>query len=124
MRVPRVRFTVRRMMVLVAIVALSIGSGTEGYRLWRQRKFCLEQAAMSAPMEVHYARLVMMLSDDPSEAKSPLVNAVIPRGAVPFKWSGGIRRVHFPWDNPEPADSRTVQVLIAKCSRAAIYYGD
>jgi hypothetical protein len=32
--------------------------------------------------------------------------------------------VHFPMDDPEPADSRTVQVLIAKCSRAATYYGD
>jgi hypothetical protein len=75
MGVARVRFTVRRMMVLVAIAALSIGSGTEGYRLWHKRQFCLEQAATSDRLEVLYAHLAMMLSDDPSQAKSPTADA-------------------------------------------------
>jgi hypothetical protein len=75
MGVARLRFSVMRMMVLVAIAALSIGSGTEGFKLWHKRQFCLEQAATSDRLEVHYAHLAMMLSDDPSQAKNPTLDA-------------------------------------------------
>ena len=44
MRMPRVRFTVRRMMVGVAVVAIGMGIGVEADRLLRIREDCLATA--------------------------------------------------------------------------------
>ena len=40
MRLPRVRFTVRRMMVAVPVVALTIAA----IQMWQRRSFCRDQA--------------------------------------------------------------------------------
>ena len=44
MRLPRVRFSIRRIMVVVVIVALAFGT----FRLWTVRKLYLEKAAQHA----------------------------------------------------------------------------
>ena len=52
MRMPRVRFTVRRMMLAVAIIAITLGVGIEACRLKRFREECLLKANYHAGLEV------------------------------------------------------------------------
>ncbi len=52
MKVPRVRFTVRRMMVVVAVVALAFGI----FRLWALRELYLEKAANHAGFRAYMLR--------------------------------------------------------------------
>ena len=52
MRLPRVRFTVRRMLTVVAIVALGFGM----IRLWATRQLYLEKAAEHAGFRAHVLR--------------------------------------------------------------------
>jgi hypothetical protein len=47
MRLPHIRFTVRRMMIAVAVMALMFGAA----RLWQRRDFCLRRAALHARWE-------------------------------------------------------------------------
>ena len=47
MRLPRVRFTVRRMMVAVAVLALPLGAE----RTWRRCSYCRERAGHHANQE-------------------------------------------------------------------------
>jgi hypothetical protein len=53
MRLPRVMFTVRRMMVVVAIVAL----GIEAERIWRRSIYCARVATLNAREEATRLRL-------------------------------------------------------------------
>ena len=56
MRSIRLRFTMRRMMVAVAIVALTIGGGIEAVRLRRLRSSHLDDAAYHSRREAEEAR--------------------------------------------------------------------
>jgi hypothetical protein len=58
MKLPRVRFTVRRMMIAVAIVAFLIGGGIEAARFKRLREFHLYDAAYHARREAEELRNV------------------------------------------------------------------
>jgi hypothetical protein len=44
MRLPRLRFTVRRLMVVVAIAGLVMGGGIWGYRMWRLSEYYAAEA--------------------------------------------------------------------------------
>src|SRR5437763_17095154 len=55
-RVPRVRFTVRRMMVGVALAGFVLGLAVEIPRLWRRWLFCQERAELFAQCAM-YSRL-------------------------------------------------------------------
>jgi hypothetical protein len=57
MKLPRPRFTVRRLMVAVAIVA----SGFWAERMWRQRQDYLDRAIREGVGEKHYAYLARVL---------------------------------------------------------------
>jgi hypothetical protein len=54
MRVPRVQFTVRRMMFAVAVVAILLFTLVAGTRMHRKRAFCLRQAAVAALTEANW----------------------------------------------------------------------
>ena len=58
MRMPRVRFTVRRMMIAVAIVAFLVGGGIEAARFKRLRASHLDDAAYHARREAEELRNV------------------------------------------------------------------
>ncbi len=54
MRWPRLRFTVRRMMIVVAVLALILGGSLESIRLRRYRDECLKRAGTHARWEQSY----------------------------------------------------------------------
>jgi tetratricopeptide (TPR) repeat protein len=57
MRLPRVRFTVRRMIALVAVIALVLGVSIGAFRLNRQRDIYLKLASEHEQLEVLYRNL-------------------------------------------------------------------
>ena len=48
MRMPRVQFTIRRIMIVIAAIAVVLGVGLEGWRLKRFRDQCLMKAQFLA----------------------------------------------------------------------------
>jgi hypothetical protein len=58
---PRVRMTIRRWMVLVAIVALLLGGGASCWRMKLRRDYCLQRARIHAWAE----RLARLLEKPP-----------------------------------------------------------
>lgn len=116
MRVPRVQFTVRRMMVAVSILAIVFGAE----RMWRRRQAYLERADPHARMEEFHADLARDLAADPAAAGYITVTALLPDGsAVRFAGHGPGRRIHYPPDAVNPADEGTAARLEAMCRREA-----
>src|SRR5687767_14175738 len=114
MKLPRMRFTVRRMMVVVAIVAILFGAE----RMWRKRQAYLERAAPLAQMEEFHTELARDLAADPATAGSDTVTALLPDGsAVRFASHGPGRRIHYPPDAATPAYEATAARLEALCRR-------
>jgi hypothetical protein len=58
MRLPRVRFTVRQMMIVVAIAGIALGAG----QLWRRRTLHLEQARLERKREMACERTIRLIS--------------------------------------------------------------
>lgn len=61
MRLPRVRSTVRRLLAVVAVVAVLLGSAVEIVRLNRRTERCRALASYCASMEREYAGLASRL---------------------------------------------------------------
>ena len=51
MRMPRVQFTIRRIMIVIAAIAVVLGVGLEGWRLKRFRDQCLMKAQFLGLLE-------------------------------------------------------------------------
>jgi hypothetical protein len=116
MRLPRVRFTVRRMMVAVAVVAIISGS----VQLWRLRRLYQDRASGYASMALRYvstpeeaayweARWTRQREGRPAEypwpAGPPFVPAIVAHyRSLQAKYEHAAR---YPWltvvpDTPEP----------------------
>jgi hypothetical protein len=123
MKLPRVRFTVRRMMVAVAIAALALGAEW----LWNRSRYYARVAAFytsHARSELNMARVLM---GDPS-ALTPIYPLVLADGTSirfddRFDGHGPGGRFFHPHDAPALADAATAARLAASCRlRAAGYY--
>src|SRR5262245_54061673 len=111
---PRPRFTVRWLMVAIAVVALAIG----GSLMWQRRLAYLALAASHAQMEAFHAELARDIAGDPAMASSNTVTALLPDGsAVRLDGHGPGRKLHYPPDAKATADEATASRLAEMCRR-------
>jgi hypothetical protein len=115
----RLRFTLRLLMIAVAIIALTFGAE----QMWRRREFLRSEAAAHALKEAFYSDLAQDLAGDPGQAASLTATALLPDGtAVRFKGHGATRRPFYPPDGSVPADAATVARLVAMCKQRAAHH--
>lgn len=112
MRQLRVRFTVRRMMHTILLLALVFGAE----RMWRRRQAFLELAAPHAQNEAFLTDLALDLAADPAATGFSTVTALLPDGsAVRFAGHGPGRRIFCPPDATTPSDEATATRLERMC---------
>src|SRR5512144_337330 len=71
MKLPRVRFTVRRLMVAVATTAILIGTGMEGGRLIRRARYCQRWAKLHALTETRFLGMAAEFRSRAARVQSP-----------------------------------------------------
>jgi hypothetical protein len=114
-RLPRIRFTMRWMMVMVATAALLFWAE----RMWQRRAYYLERAA-HVHLEAHYSDLALDPAGVPRQPATSTVDALLPDGtAVEFKTHGRSPQIYYPLGSKNLADQATVNRLIAMCKQEA-----
>jgi hypothetical protein len=118
----RPRFTVRWLMVAVAIMAVVIA----GQRMWRHRSKCIALAAKAGNREQNFRSRGLDIARDPSMANSKTVSAILPdgNGIVEFRVVGRVRRAFYPQGATQPADAETVEKLAKWCRDVADRSGE
>jgi tetratricopeptide (TPR) repeat protein len=105
MRLPRVRFTVRRLMAVVAALALVLGVSIEAIRLSRQRDRYLKLASENGQSEIVYRTL----------ERSQLALAQIDESSAELSWR--IRRPVIPFVYPDDAHIPEKDLTSARIAR-------
>jgi hypothetical protein len=101
MRLPRVRFTICRLMLVVALAAFALGGGMWGYRMWRLSRYDAGCAQTSIDEEnrcLHFAVLYTRTSHRADEAVR-----ILARGRaheVAAKAPAHLVRLHDPMSDP------------------------
>jgi hypothetical protein len=122
MRLPRVRFTVRRMMVSVAILALLLGAGSELKRASDRVKVYRQMARQHKANEQAYRRASVAISD----RQAPILKVIrqdgtvreVPRNTSTIVIERGQRLVHA---RPPALDQREISLGKEYATRAAYH---
>ncbi len=114
---PRFRFTVRRMMVAVAIVAITLGTVV----LHRRRALYLENANIHSQVAETYSDLGARLAGKPGRWFVP-INDLPDNTLVKIVGEGPDRLVYYPANSPTPIAESEAASLAAKCIREAESY--
>jgi hypothetical protein len=123
-RLPHVRFTVRLLIILIAIVALAFGVD-RGLRLRRFRQHYLEEAANEAKTEAIWSMFALELSGVPQPRLARSSSGLLPDGtAYDFVRHTPTLQISYPSGSNTISDEATVKRLAEMCRQEATKHAE